>query len=369
MNYHANQTTDAVLRVTEVDTQMDPCWKAFVAAHPGGTIYHHPVWLEVLAKVYGYKPAHLACKDTNGQIRGVLPLFHTRGLVTGYGLASLPRTPVAGPLALDSQATTALLKAALQRLEGPRARLRVTAPSAHLDGLVQGVSGTPWELTFVLTLPAQLNDLRFGNARNHARIKWAINKSAKHGVRVRLAETKRDLKSWYQLYLDTMRWHAVPPRPYHFFEVCWELLQARGLMRLLLAEQQNGGECRLLAGSVFLMFGQSVFYAFNGRDPKTLALRPNDAIQWRAIHDACKEGFRRYDFGEVVESNEGLAQFKGKWGAEASWLYRYYYPLPQNSEATTLKVDGYPYQLARAVWRRLPIRITALLGNWIYKHL
>lgn len=120
INDRIHQATTAVVQVTEVDAQTDPCWEAFVATHPDGTIYHHPVWLEVLAKVYGYKPAHLACKDATGQIRGALPLFHTRGLITGNGLASPPRTPVAGPLALDSKATTALLKAAVRLLERAR---------------------------------------------------------------------------------------------------------------------------------------------------------------------------------------------------------------------------------------------------------
>jgi hypothetical protein len=367
-NINSGKSIFGVLQVVEVNPQTDLRWEKFLAIHPNSLIYHLPVWLRVLEKVYDFKPVHLACEDADGQIRGILPLFHIQGFVTGRGLVSLPRTPVAGPLALDCEAYAALLKAAVHRIQGDRrARLRLTVPSANLDGLLEGVIGSPWELTFVKELPAQVKDLRFGSARNHARIKWAVNKSARLGVRVRSAETKTDLRAWYRLYLDTMRWHSVPPRPYRFFEVCWELLQPRGLLRLLLAEQCREDEYRLLAGSIFLTFGQSVLYAFNGRDPKALTLRPNDAIHWHAMHDACKEGLRRYDFGEVIEGNEGLAQYKAKWGAEASWLYRYYYPLPQNLEATDFKADGFPHQITRLVWRRLPTSITALIGSWIYK--
>src|SRR5262249_56274015 len=106
------------------------------------------------------------------------------------------------------------------------------------------------------------------------------------------AETERDLRAWYGLYVDTMRWHVVPPRPYRFFEVAWQLLRPRGLLRLLLAEQHEARQSRLLAGSIFLMFGQTVFYAFNGRRREDLSLEPNDAIQWQAIHDAFRRGFR-----------------------------------------------------------------------------
>ena len=214
--------------------------------------------------------------------------------------------------------------------------------------------------------------MRFGTSRNHGRIKWAVNKAIKLGVQVRPAETARDLRAWYALYLDTMRAHIVPPRSYRFFETAWEVLQPRGLMRLLLAEQHQAGRRRLLAGSLVLMFGQTVFYAFNGRRREDLSLRPNDVIQWQAIQDACRAGFRWYDFGEVTEENQGLAEFKSKWGAEPRRLYRYYYPAPhvsEGSETRDLTAGGRARQVANAAWRRLPLSVTALLGDWLYGYL
>ena len=93
----------------------------------------------------------------------------------------------------------------------------------------------------MLQLPGRSEELRFGNSRNHSAIKRAVNKAARMGVEVRQAESEDQLRAWYALYLDTMRWHAVPPRPYRFFKNCWELLRPHGLMRLLLAEQHEAG--------------------------------------------------------------------------------------------------------------------------------
>ena len=360
----------ALPRVVEVDPQVDRRWEAFVTAHPDGLIYHHPAWLKVLERAYGHKPIGLACEDAAGQFRGILPLFHTRGVLTGRRLSSLPHTPVAGPLGRDDQAIAALVRAAMGRVhQEPGTRLELKMPSATLDGLEDGIVGVPWEATYVLDLPERPDTLRFGNSRNHGRIKWAINKAARLGVQVRPAETEGELRTWYQLYLATMRCHAIPPRPYRFFEATWEILRPQGLMRLLLAEQHEAGSRRLLAGSVFLMFGQTVFYAFNGRRREDLALRPNDVIQWQAIHDACADGFRRYDFGEVEEHQEGLAEFKGKWGADARRLHRYYYPVPRALATSTLKSGGSARRLADVVWQRLPLTVTARLGGWVYTYL
>src|SRR5690349_23772813 len=113
-------TSPQVLRVVRVDPQADERWEPFVAAHPEGTIYHHPVWLQVLEKIYGYRPASLLCEDTDGRVRGVLPLLETHGPITGRGLLSLPRTPTAGPIALDPRASTALLQAAVKRVSAER---------------------------------------------------------------------------------------------------------------------------------------------------------------------------------------------------------------------------------------------------------
>jgi CelD/BcsL family acetyltransferase involved in cellulose biosynthesis len=374
MSMQADQRHDvaevvSTLRVVEVDARNDPRWEALVSTLSNGLIYHHPSWLQVLEEALGYKPVNLACEDANGQFRGVLPLFYKQGLFTGRQYSSLPRTPVGGPLAYDNRSMAILVRAAVERTcDEPGAQLQLKMSSNALDGLVEDVVGAPWRETYILELPERPELLRMGNSRNHARIKWAVNKATKLGVQVHPAETEQELRAWYGLYLETMRWVAVPPRPYHFFELAWQRLHPRGLMRLLLAKQYEAGRARLLAGSLFLMFGQTVFYAFNGRRREDLSLRPNDAIHWRAIHDACAEGFRYYDFGEVTKDNQGLAEFKSKWGAEPKWLHRYYYPAPRELEISMLESSSRAHQLMSTVWRRLPIKATVLLSDWAHHY-
>ena len=238
----------------------------------------------------------------------------------------------------------------------------------ELDGLVEDVVGSPWRATFTLELPEQPEALRFGNSRNHAQIKRAVNKASKLGVEVSQAETERELRTWYDLYLDTMRWVVVPPRPYRFFEVAWRRLHPLGMMRLLLARHYTAGRCRIVGGLLLLMFGQTVFYAFSGWQREDQALRPNNALHWHAIHDACAEGFRFYDFGEVPNNNPSLAEFKSKWGTEQKWMYRYYYPAPHELEISMLDSNSHVHQMASAVWRKLPLKATALLGNVAHRY-
>jgi Acetyltransferase (GNAT) domain len=364
--------------VTEVAPSSDERWDAFVTAHPAGLVYHHSAWLQVLEHEYASQSVALLCENSDGCVCGILPLMRTRGLpflgrvggqVLEPRLSSLPRTPVAGPLSANRETDAALVAAAIERVRAePHLRLQLKGQGTALESEGLEIVAIPWRLTYVLPLPKQGAELRFGDSRNHARIKWAVNKAARLKVEVRQAETVEDLRAWYELYLETMRWHAVPPRPYRLFTAMWELLVPRQLMTLLLAEQEVNANARLLAGSIFLKLGETMFYAFNGRRRDALALRPNDLLLWNAIHDAWADGLRRIDFGEVLEGEAGLAKFKSKWGTTPVRLYRYYYPsldAASHEEPSQRRIAA----VAKAAWQRLPLRATEVLGDRIYGYL
>lgn len=358
-----------------MDPLADPRWDAYVDAHPEGILYQHSAWLRALRREYPRsEQLGMAAVGDGGAFVGVLPLQWTAGLpvgprgVVGRRLASLPRTPVCGPLADDEATATALVRAAAEAaVAGGAPSLQVKLHATPVD--VAGVPGAavhPWREAYVLDLPADEGDVRFGNSRNHSRIRWAVNKSRKAGVRVREAAADRDVRAWYPLYLEALRFNAVPPRPLRLFLGLWEELAPRGLMTLLLAEDERG---TLIGGAVILELGATAFYAFNGVRRSALALRPNEVVQWEAIHRAVRAGRRRYDLGEVVERHEGLADFKRKWGADARRLERLYCPAPDHAPDPGDADAGRVRELAERAYRRAPLRLTAAIGDGLYRYL
>ena len=208
--------------------------------------------------------------------------------------------------------------------------------------------------------------LRFGNAKRQHRVNWAVNKAKKLGLEVRDAETEEELRAWYRLYLLAMRHNAVPPRSYRFFQSLWVSLHPEGRMRLLLAEQEKPGKKRIVAGSILCSLGRPFFMLLQGVRPKIFVLHPHDILQIEAIRGACKGGFHWYDFGEVAEDHEALAQFKTKWGGDPKPLYRYYSPArfiqPANGNSRLSRS-------IRKIWRHLPAKATAVLGDLIYRRM
>ncbi len=365
---------DSSLRVIELDPQTDPRWETLMTHLPTSVMYQHPAWLGVLEETYGYKPLHLACEDSAGQLRGILPLFYRRGLRSGRICASLFDSPTAGPLAYADQARVALIQAAIERTRaelGVQFQLKVKSTS--LDRLVDNIVGVPRYETYELALPERPDLLHLDS-----RIKWAANKAVRLGMQIREAETEGELRAWYGLYLQTMRRAVAVPKPYRFFELAWQRLRPQGLLRLLLAEQVEAGQSRLVAGFLFAQWGQTISHLFTGWRREDQALRPNDFLHWRAIQDACTEGFRCYDFGNVTVGNQSQAQFKSKWGAEAKTIYTYSYPAVSHGTRTISTASGQAKsaasgqaksaarQLVYPIWQRLPIKAIGLLGDWCH---
>jgi hypothetical protein len=362
--------------IVEVDPWKDPRWEAFVLGHPDATIYHHPAWLKALESEYRQRSLFLACQDQDGTLQGVFPLMYTRGLPfsrgphTGPRLSSLPRTPLAGPLAADRAALSALVREALRQASVHSVQLQIKAQAEELNDGIEQIARKAWRQTYIVPLAGKPDQpYQIPGGQNRSSIKRSINKAIAGGVRTRPAETVGDLRIWYRIYLETMRRNVVPARPYRFFLALWELMRSTEMMRLLLAEQQTEAGARIIGGHLFFTFGSTVTYAFGASRASDFALRPNDIIMGQAINDASMAGCKFVDLGEVPEGDDDLARFKTKWGAEPVRLYRYYFPDFADADHSSDKTEGSALVLARKIWTHLPLGMTSWLGDQIYTYL
>jgi len=364
----------SALRVGVLDFQNDERVIPFLSANSSSLIYHHPAWLTALQEETGQQCFMLGCESDDGSLCGIMPLAYTRGLPfnifshqTKRRVSSLPRTPFVGPLSLIPEATELLIATALERAETEGIQLQIKSdsllPLRDHDKLVC----TEWRPTYVLALSESPDQLNLRDAKTRHNLKWGVNKARKLNLAVRTAETVQDLEAWYRIYLTTMRRNFVPPRSYKFFLSLWRGLNQSGSMRLLLAEQITGRRATLVAGSIFLMMGKTVSYAFTGCSTRHLSTHANDIILWHSINEACHDGYHFFDFGEVPEHRAELIRFKTKWGSLPKPLYRYYWPQPEQSA-----IREKPHWLRSALtqtWQRVPLSVTARVGEWLYGYL
>jgi hypothetical protein len=345
-------------------------WQTYVENHPDTHIFDHPLWFSALEHEYNRKGCVLASLDNYDNIKGILPLLPTIGLplkldslVTTRRYSSLPRTPLGGLVADDEFVSEALLNEAISRVDSRRGKtfLQLKSYSSDLNKRNSQIQRVPWRSSYVMCLPDDPSKIRFGDKKHHHRVKWAVNKARKLGITVRKATNEEDIKKWYDLYNNTMRWHVVPVRPYRFFKFLWEKLHHKGLMTVLLAEIDNESGKKLLSGSFFLHFNNTFFYSFNGRCQEGLVSHANDLIQWEAIHLAVGFGYSKYDMGEVSSNNSSLEHFKTKRGCCAKPIYHYYYPLDEKMKEREIDISE-DVRMRKIIWRKVPLFITMQWG-------
>jgi CelD/BcsL family acetyltransferase involved in cellulose biosynthesis len=331
----------------------DPRWLRFLQSDPEATVFHHPAWSQVLADAYGYRPLLLAQTDPDGEIVAGLPLVEHRAL-GGRDLIGLPFTDYCPPLARSAGDLAALSTSlvAWRRL----GRVRTIAVHGPLP-VGPGIHLTQRGVRHILPLrPGSrevLDRLRGGPLDRAAR------KAQRAGVEVRISRSAADLEPFYRLHLQTRRRLGVPVQPKRFIEALWRQVIGAGLGFVVFAVQAD----RPIAAALFLAWNGTLIYKFGASDSRSWALRPNNLVFWTAIEWACQQQYRQVDFGRTDVENQGLRDFKTRWGAiEVPLVYAHIASAPLRSRSSL------PLRVLSTVIRSTPPIVCRAVGELVYRH-
>ncbi len=172
------------------------------------------------------------------------------------------------------------------------------------------------------------------------------------------------MRTFYHLHTLTRKRIGLPPQPRGYFEALRAVLSENGACEVMLA--WKGTEA--VAGLVLLKHKGRVSVEFAASEYGFHRVSPTHLLFWIAIQRACAEGYRVFDFGRTWVGNEGLMQFKNRWGTTVTTLPSF-----------TLELDGLPrrgfeeeskrYRWAKAVSTRTPTFALPWLGELCYRHL
>jgi lipid II:glycine glycyltransferase (peptidoglycan interpeptide bridge formation enzyme) len=72
---------------------------------------------------------------------------------------------------------------------------------------------------------------------------------------------------------------------------------------------------------VYLSWGKNLIAKYAASREDSFNLRPNNLLFWEGIRWGCRNGFKVFDMGRTELENEGLRNFKSRWGAVEEPLY------------------------------------------------
>jgi hypothetical protein len=331
-------------------------WYAFAKAN--GTFYHQPEWARCLAEMYRLKLEYYSAHAT-GELRGLLAVAEIPRLLGPRRLVSLPFSYAAGPLAYDAATAAALSEAVLERARERRIR-RVELKSRGEHPAAPGYQRISRYATY--EIPTEQGEGFVWGRLHPGSTQRSIKKGQKSGIVVRRGETAEDWLIMAELEERTAQGHGLPAPPRRFFVEGCRRLQSAGLADVYLALTNRGAD----AAAITVWKGpRSWIYAFGASDPAYLEHRPNHLLIWTAIQDAIAAG-RRFDLGRAAPEQEGLVEFKRRWGGQALSLAYDYWPTPGGLNVAAR--DRGSMAAAAAVWSRLPARV-ARLGAGLYRYL
>jgi FemAB-related protein (PEP-CTERM system-associated) len=340
----------------------DSSLSTFIDQHAKDTLYYSQAWLDLITQIYGYTMIPLTATNTTGRITGLLPLCSMHSPFTGRRLVNLPFSDFCPLLAEDEASADALVDQAIQlaheqKVKYLELRTGSNAVLARRRDLAEGNLYVRW----LLPLTADPDSVWSGLRKP---VQHQVKKSQKLGVRVRVAQRREDMSHYYKLHLQTRcKKHGMPAQPQSYFFALWDNFAKSGMMQILLAEFQGA----VIAGMILLASGTTIRYAYGASDERYLNLAPNNLLMWTAIKLGCTQEFQTFDMGRTACDNEGLMEFKRRWGAIKEPLAYYYYPRMTGLAATS--ESSWKFRLLTSCWKKLPLAVAGTLGGYLYKHL
>ncbi|HEX2413515.1 MAG TPA: GNAT family N-acetyltransferase [Solirubrobacteraceae bacterium] len=338
----------------ELNPLDDPAWMELVVKSPAATVFHHPRWLALLRRTYGYGVTACAVAGDDGRLIAGVPVAAVSSRLTGRRLVALPFADVCPPLLSDDAgawAPTALHEAlaAFQAHRGVPLEVRGTG-----EALRNAPSGERFR-HHILALASDVGTVERGFLK--PQVLRGVRRARREGLTARVATDRGALAAFYRLHVATRRRLGVATQPRRFI-LGFEALFAEGLGFVLLVSR---GEQPLAAG-LFLTFGDTLLYKYGASDARFLVLRPNNLLFMEAIRWGCTHGMRRLDFGRTHWHHESLRAFKLAWGAEEHELrYRQIGgPSGRGSERATAFLG--------TLIRRSPPAVGRAIGEVLYRH-
>jgi CelD/BcsL family acetyltransferase involved in cellulose biosynthesis len=286
-----------------VDPVTDPRWTQLVSRRNAG-LFHSALWLGAVQDAYRFPLQAAAVFDANNQLTAGIPYAVLDGLPAPRVVAA-PFCDACDPLVERPEDWDQLCEA----LEVHRVPIHLRCLSTDPNGLDR----------FSVTKRARWHAVTL---REHSEDRWktldpsaqrAIRKAGREGIQIRPLDVATDLEAFHRMHVALRKAkYRLLAQPLSFFEAIARRFGDAGNWHALGAWAGD----RLVAGTIYLRWGDTLYYKFNTSSPDTLQARPNSLLAWEGIELAAALGCRYLDLGPSDDDQPGLIRFKRQYGAE-----------------------------------------------------
>lgn len=328
-------------------------WDRYVMGTAGSSCYHLSAWKDVIEKSFGHKTYYILIHDRDEAIKGIFPLVRLKSLLFGTFMVSLPYFNYGGICTEGDENRYLLMRKAVELAleEGARhIEMRHTYP-------INGVQVKTEKIAMRLDLPKKAEDLWKSFP---SKLRSQIRRPSKEGMEAIIGR-EDELDNFYTVFSGNMRDLGTPVYGKTFFENILRACPAAAICTVYTRDRKP-------AASGFLVgFKDTLEIPWASSLKQYNHQSPNMLLYWSALTYGCEEGYGIFDFGRST-AGENTCRFKEQWGARPTQLYWHYW-MKTGTRMPQLNPKNPQYRAAIAIWKRLPLPLTKLIGPSIVKNL
>lgn len=314
-------------------------------------------WMNVINDIYDYKIHRLIVLD-DSQPLGALSLVEVKHPVFGHYLVTAPFGSYGG-FAFESHTARDLLLEETSRL-AEETKVEYAAIRFEEGESIPPANWIqqPSYYTYLIDLshtPKEILKTFSSDHRNHVR------KSMKKGFTVRFGHLDL-LDDIYEALARSM--HELGS-PYHSKTYLQKLAESlRDTLEFAVLYDQNG---KIAGGGVFIVQGDTMFNLHANILRFVRSNYAGEYLYWSVIERGIQKGIKTFDLGRSLVGS-GNEVFKMKW-APRKKLLAYWHWLAPGQELPSLNQKNPKFQIAIAVWKKLPAFVVRPLGPHLVRGL
>lgn len=340
--------------VQVIDPLADPRWDDAVAGSPA-ELFITRSWLATIGEVFGLTIQAVVERDAAGSIVALVP-FCAIDDQRGQRVSILPFSDFTVPVLPSTDRWSALIDPILDLGFPVRLAGAADAPAANDDRFI----GQTTAVRQSVALDAPIEELTQRFAPHHRRL---VRKAERAGIEFRCAESAAELRAFYELHLGVRRdRYRMLAQPYRLFEQLWQRFVERDLGALIVGVDGD----TVAGGCLLLQAGDTLYYKYAASHPGYRSVGASHGAVAAAMALGIERGLTHLDLGRSDLEQDGLVDFKRRFGAEATELTRFTSVGADQAEPAAL--DGLLSELTRLFTEPdVPLGVTEQAGNTLYR--
>ncbi len=352
-NHQVPATIDQTIEIAMVNDDFSTQWDNYVNNHPQSSAYHLYSWKSLIQQNFCHDTVYLAALDSNQQCRGIFPLVMLNSKLFGAFAVSMPYFNYGGPLADSTEIEQSLLTFAAQQCDQRAMEHLEVRATKTLNQWPQQDN----KVSMILPLPEQQAQL---DSDLGAKLRAQINQAKAAKLTTKVGSTEL-LEDFYAVFATNMRDLGTPVYAKNFFLSILSTFSEHATVIIVYCEEKPVSAAFLMGYKDML----EIPWASTLRKYNTM--NANMLLYRTVLGHAIDSGYQYFDFGRSSK-DANTFRFKKQWGATPV-QHQWHYWQPQEAALPGLNPSNPKFLLAIAIWKKLPVWLTKIIGPGIVKNL